>query len=161
MANSKKSGSAKKAKKAKKATKPKAKPKAPAKPKLTKPKPVAPKPETAPAARPAPAPAVQPPVAPAVVASATQPSAPDGALCQSCGMPMNSPEKFGKNADRSPSADYCSLCFDSGAFRRPEMTLEQMIELVAGIMAQGMGMSPAAAKTKASSFLPQLKRWRA
>lgn len=31
-------------------------------------------------------------------------------ICQSCGMPLTSPEQFGKNADGTANGDYCVYC---------------------------------------------------
>jgi len=38
-------------------------------------------------------------------------------FCQSCGMPMKQdPQGGGTNADGSKNADYCSYCYENGAF---------------------------------------------
>jgi len=108
-------------------------------------------------------PAVQPPAATVAAAPPAQTAAPPGMLlvpaCQSCGMLMNCEEKFGKNADGSVNRDYCAFCFENGAFRRPDMTLPQMVDRVAGIIVQATGLAQDAARAKAWGFLPQLKRW--
>lgn len=81
-------------------------------------------------------------------------------LCQSCGMPMTPEFSYGTEADGSPSADYCSYCYDSGAFRGA-MTMEEMIDFCAVPMARNIpGLSPEEARERMRQFFPQLKRWR-
>ncbi len=74
-------------------------------------------------------------------------------------MPMDREEKCGRNADGSANREYCAFCFDNGTFRSPGMTLPQMVERVTAIMAEAMGMGRDAARSRALSFLPRLKRW--
>ena len=85
---------------------------------------------------------------------------PQGPFCQSCGMPMTKAEDFGTNADGSKNEEYCTHCFQQGAFTKPDMTLEQAIELQVS-MADKMGMTPDQARQMAASVLPTLKRWKA
>ena len=35
-------------------------------------------------------------------------------ICQSCGMPMQSPEQVGKHADGSANPEYCIYCCPEG-----------------------------------------------
>ena len=60
---------------------------------------------------------------------------PDGAYCQSCGMPFYQEKDHGTEADGSLSADYCSWCYANGAFLEDE-TLEELIERCAPFMAE-------------------------
>lgn len=90
----------------------------------------------------------------------TGPAVTRAGVCQSCGVPMDSDDMRGTKADGSKHAEYCVFCFADGAFRKPEMTLEDMIEFVASMLAQKMGTSPEEAKSQVSAFLPQLGRWR-
>jgi hypothetical protein len=81
-------------------------------------------------------------------------------VCQSCGlMPLDAPESFGTNADGSKSEDYCVYCFKDGAFTYPDATLEEMIEVCAGFLADYTGMSEEKAAAKLSEYMPKLKRW--
>jgi len=96
---------------------------------------------------------------PQTAAAAETPAAPAGPCCQSCGAPLDAEEKFGKNADGSTNSDYCVFCFNNGAFRDPQMTLDRMVEFVAGAMSQKTGIGIEAAKIQASTLLPTLKRW--
>jgi hypothetical protein len=71
---------------------------------------------------------------------------------------MEKPEDFGTNANGSKSKDYCHFCFQDGKFTEP-ITREQMIDKVAGIMAQMQVVPQAQAKGMAKTFIPKLKRW--
>lgn len=63
-------------------------------------------------------------------------------LCQSCGMPMPTDELLGTNADGSLNTDYCTYCFQEGAFSQ-ELTMTRE-EAIAGMKAE----------------FPKLKRWK-
>jgi len=84
---------------------------------------------------------------------------PQGPFCQSCGMPMTKPEEFGKNADDSQNNEYCCYCFQNGGFTQYNITMEQMIDKVAGMMAKMQGMPLEKAKEMAQALIPKLKRW--
>jgi hypothetical protein len=75
-------------------------------------------------------------------------------------MPMDAPGKFGTNADGSRSEEYCVHCYQKGAFTRPEMTLDQMIEFCARMLAEKHGLKAEEARAMLAQFLPKLKRWR-
>ena len=48
-------------------------------------------------------------------------------FCQSCGMPLKKdPQGGGTNLDGAKHADYCSYCFQKGAFYNPDFTVKQM-----------------------------------
>lgn len=84
--------------------------------------------------------------------------------CQSCGMPMQSAEDFGTEADGSPSADYCAYCYKAGAFAQ-ECTMEDMIEQCAQFHDQmkhddGRSFSREEAVSMMRAFFPHLKRWK-
>lgn len=80
--------------------------------------------------------------------------------CQSCGMPLS--EEFGNlgtNADDSNTWEYCSFCFQNGAFTNPNQTLEEMIQSSIENMTSDLGMPLEQASQLANSFIPTLKRW--
>ena len=79
--------------------------------------------------------------------------------CQSCSMPLKKDkEGGGSNADGSRSHMYCSLCYENGKFKQPDMTIMQMQEFVKGKMKEmGFPGSLAAIFTKG---IPKLKRWK-
>jgi hypothetical protein len=74
-------------------------------------------------------------------------------------MPMEKPEDFGSNADGSKNKEYCHFCFQKGKFTDPAITMEQMIDKVARLMAQLHTMPQAQATGMAKTFIPTLKRW--
>lgn len=79
-------------------------------------------------------------------------------ICQSCGMPMVKDEDFGTNADGNKNQEYCQYCFQNGQFTKPDITKEQMIEMMVG-MSDKMGMTQEEAKKMADEVVPTLKRW--
>jgi hypothetical protein len=84
---------------------------------------------------------------------------PQGPFCQSCGMPLQNESDFGTNADGSPNHEYCNYCFQNGAFTQPEITKDEMIEKVAGMMVAMNIMPEDQAKSLVTTFIPTLKRW--
>lgn len=79
--------------------------------------------------------------------------------CQSCGMPMEE-SLYGTEKDGTKSPDYCSYCYQNGAFTG-EMTMEQMIDFCAAPMAEHQpGMTEEKAKEMMRQFFPSLKRWK-
>lgn len=80
-------------------------------------------------------------------------------ICQSCGMPMREEGDFGKNADDSKNSEYCTYCYQKGKFTKPDITMEQMINAVSGMMAK-YGVPEKEAKQKAKGLIPKLKRWK-
>ncbi|WP_067049032.1 zinc ribbon domain-containing protein [Methanofollis ethanolicus] len=84
-----------------------------------------------------------------------------GPFCQSCGMPLRTPADPGTEMDGSPSHDYCTYCYQKGAFTDPAITMEEMAAFCAKTMADMDIMPLDKAKTMMDAFLPTLKRWRA
>jgi hypothetical protein len=80
-------------------------------------------------------------------------------ICQSCGMPMQKDEDFGKNTDGIKNEEYCFHCFQDGKFLDQGITLQEKIDKNVKIALQ-MGMSEKKAREMASSILPKLKRWK-
>jgi len=80
-------------------------------------------------------------------------------ICQSCGMPLQRKEDFGKNADGSKSEEYCFHCFQDGKFLDEGITLQEKIDKNVKFAVQ-MGMSEDETRKMASSVLPKLKRWK-
>lgn len=82
-------------------------------------------------------------------------------FCQSCGMPLTgAPQELGTEKDGTPSADYCTYCYQNGTFTR-DCTMQEMIDFCTPIMAQNHpDMTEADAAARMRSFFPQLKRWK-
>jgi hypothetical protein len=79
--------------------------------------------------------------------------------CQSCGMPLNKdPQHGGTEADGSRSEKYCSKCYDAGQFRRPDMTVGDMQQLVKEKMKE-MGF-PGFLAGFFTKGIPKLERWK-
>ena len=82
-------------------------------------------------------------------------------FCESCGMPMGeTDEMYGTESNGSKSTDYCNQCYADGGFINPNVSLEEMIDMVAGVMVKDFGFSPEDAKEQCNAGLPTLKRWR-
>jgi len=86
---------------------------------------------------------------------------PKGPFCQSCAMPMDKPGLFGTEANGAPSADYCTYCYQKGAFTEPGITREQMIDKCVKHLAGRKIMPEEKARRLMTRYLPRLKRWKA
>jgi len=84
---------------------------------------------------------------------------PEGPVCQSCGMPMVEEEQFGTQADGARCEEYCVYCFQQGGFTAPDITLEDMIEHVAAVGVEKLGLTGEQARAMAANLLPHLARW--
>lgn len=80
-------------------------------------------------------------------------------FCQSCGMPLSKdPQGGGTEADGSKSVTYCSICYDAGAFRHPDVSVEVFqAECVAAMHRSGMPKFVAWLLTRG---IPRLGRWK-
>ena len=86
---------------------------------------------------------------------------PKGPFCQSCSMPMGeaTDAEWGTNADGSKNNEYCSYCYQEGAFT-DDGTVEQMIETAAkGWSEQDPDVSYEEALSVCKESIPHLKRW--
>lgn len=79
-------------------------------------------------------------------------------ICESCSMPLNKPEMMGTEKDGSTSREYCTYCYQKGAFVNPNMTLDEMKTVVKEQMEKRKIDSSII--TMAVNSLPNLKRWR-
>ncbi len=79
-------------------------------------------------------------------------------FCQSCTMPLEGGAKSGTEADGSKSKKYCHYCYENGQFKDPDMTMEEMKDIVKKAM-----------KDSGANFflrwmsvmmLPKLERWK-
>ena len=79
--------------------------------------------------------------------------------CESCGMPLSrDPQGGGSEADGSRSTTYCSLCYDQGAFRHPDLTATAFqAHCAQQLQAKGMPRLMAKLFTRG---IPNLPRWR-
>lgn len=79
-------------------------------------------------------------------------------FCQSCSMPLDKSEIMGTEKDGSKSKEYCTYCYQKGAFVNPNMTLDEMKTVVKEQMEKRKIDSSII--TMAVNSLPNLKRWR-
>lgn len=83
-----------------------------------------------------------------------------GPFCQSCSMPLVTPEDFGLDRNGYRVNDYCRHCYDDGEFTEPDITLEQMIDRCVGIMSVRGIMPETEARVLLTDVMPGLRRWR-
>ena len=76
-------------------------------------------------------------------------------VCQSCAMPLAKPQDHGTEADGKKSEEFCTHCYQGGAYTDPDQTLDQMVEIVARFMDK----SGDEATRIARESLAGLKRW--
>lgn len=84
-------------------------------------------------------------------------------FCQSCGMPLNNSADFGTNTDNGKNEDYCTYCYQNGAFTQT-LTMDQMIEHCSQFVDEFNADSPQKltkeqAISQMKEYFPQLKRW--
>lgn len=78
--------------------------------------------------------------------------------CQSCGMPLSrDAQGGGTEADGRKTTEYCSHCYQKGAFTDPAMTAERMVERVKGRLTE-MNLPPGMV-AKLAGEIPTLRRW--
>lgn len=66
---------------------------------------------------------------------------------------------FGTEADGKPSGDWCTLCYENGAFTMPDMTLDDMLAQCMKRLMKEEKASDDQANVLAHAVIPQLKRW--
>jgi hypothetical protein len=74
-------------------------------------------------------------------------------------MPMSAGEHFGTEADGSPSKDYCTYCYQNGAFTAPDITIDEMAKIGGGMMSQMYAIPAEKAEAFVKEQLSCLKRW--
>ncbi len=78
--------------------------------------------------------------------------------CQSCGMPMKKdPQEGGTNSDGSKHTEYCSYCYENGAFTQPEFKAGDMQKFCIEKM-KDCGV-PKPLGWLFTRSIPKLKRW--
>lgn len=80
-------------------------------------------------------------------------------MCQSCSLPFNEEHAhfIVKEADGSQSI-YCTNCYKDGEFLQPNLTMEEMIEMLVPILGRSLGEEKA--REELSRVIPTLERWR-
>lgn len=80
-------------------------------------------------------------------------------VCQSCGMPIPRRGDHGTDLGGRLDEDYCHHCFSEGSFTQPNVSLDEMIDRMAGFAGE-LNKTPNEAVAYARRLLPTLKRWR-
>ena len=78
-------------------------------------------------------------------------------FCQSCTLPLDNVDNRGTEKDGSKSDIYCKYCYQNGAFTKPDMTLDQMMEISKTQMKKRN--LPEMIIKQSMSMMPGLKRW--
>ena len=79
-------------------------------------------------------------------------------FCQSCTMPIDDVNIRGTEKDGTKNTEYCHYCYANGAFTTPDLSLDQMKEIITTQMAkQNM---PKELIAVSLNMLPYMKRWR-
>lgn len=85
----------------------------------------------------------------------------DKVRCQSCGMPVSDEfGNFGTMADGAKNPEYCSFCFQNGAFTNPDQTVEQMVQTSIDFMTANLGFTREKAAEMSNAVIPNLRRWK-
>ena len=80
-------------------------------------------------------------------------------MCQSCALPFNEEhEHFIATEPDGSKSIYCTNCYKNGKFIDPNLSMEEMIELLIPVLKEAMGEE--AARKEMSTLLPTLKRWK-
>ncbi|MNI18835.1 putative zinc ribbon domain protein [compost metagenome] len=78
--------------------------------------------------------------------------------CLSCGMPLSKDELGGgTELNGSKSSKFCSHCYQNGAFTMPDLTVDEMKELVKGKLVE-FGF-PKFLTGLFTRNIPKLERW--
>ncbi len=85
-------------------------------------------------------------------------------ICQSCGMNMKSSQDYGANGDGTLNQEYCTHCYQNGAFTR-DVTMEEMLENNLQYLSHwneetGNNYTVEEARPLLREFLSSLKRWK-
>ena len=85
-------------------------------------------------------------------------------ICQSCGMPMMVEEQFGTNDDGSVNTEYCTYCYQDGAFTG-NYTMNEMIDHNLEFLDEfnkdvERPFTREEARAEMRKFFPTLKRWK-
>lgn len=80
-------------------------------------------------------------------------------MCQSCGLPFNKEHShfFATEPDGSKSI-YCTNCYKDGKFIDPDLTMEEMTEMIVPILGRTFGEEEA--RKEVTTVLPTLIRWK-
>jgi len=79
--------------------------------------------------------------------------------CQSCGYSIRRPKDYGTESDGSQTAEYCSVCYQDGAFVHDAVDIPDFLTKAAPDLAKHWGGSVGKIKLTLKKELPKLPRW--
>ncbi|MGC4017862.1 MAG: zinc ribbon domain-containing protein [Muricomes sp.] len=80
-------------------------------------------------------------------------------MCQSCGLPFNKEHAHFMAIEPDGSTSiYCTNCYRNGDFTDPDLSVEELIEMVVPALAKSIGEEKA--RNEMTALLPTLKRWK-
>ena len=79
--------------------------------------------------------------------------------CQSCGMPLDD-GLFGTNKNKSLNEEFCKFCFKDGKFTKPNLKLNEAIELSVEHLIKELKLNREEAEFLAYKTIPKLSRWK-
>jgi hypothetical protein len=80
-------------------------------------------------------------------------------MCQSCGLPFNEEHAhFVATEPDGSKSIYCTNCYKKGKFIDPNLSMEQMIEMLVPVLGKAMGEENA--RKELTTLLPTLERWK-
>ena len=68
-------------------------------------------------------------------------------------------QNLGTEADGSPSSEYCTFCYQNGAFSNPTQTVEEMVQSSTDFMTANLGFEREQASQISNDLIRKLKRW--
>ncbi|MCK9487096.1 MAG: zinc ribbon domain-containing protein [Dehalococcoidia bacterium] len=80
--------------------------------------------------------------------------------CESCGFNMRRNSDFGTTSDREMTEQYCSVCYEAGAFRHPAASVDEFISAAVEDIASARKQSTGKLKLQLKKDLPKLARWK-
>ncbi len=80
-------------------------------------------------------------------------------MCQSCGLPFNDEHAhfIATEPDGSISI-YCTNCYKDGKFTDPNLSMEELLEMIVPVLGKAIGEDEA--REEMAALLPTLKRWK-
>jgi len=82
-----------------------------------------------------------------------------GAVCQSCGIPLDKEELLGTNKDGSLSKQFCVHCYKNGHFTDEGISMEEKIKKTIDLAVKD-GLSKDVAEKMVKGSIPDLTRWK-
>lgn len=69
------------------------------------------------------------------------------------------PDGFGTESDGSKTTEFCSFCYRDGAFTKPDMTVDEMVQSSVDFMTAEFKMPVEQASRMSNDVIRKLRRW--